>query len=94
MIVTMQGHIGVPHFLAALGLSMLVFKPKWKACIEAGPRSMLFAALFVIGIFALVTLKNPATTESPLRNEVRKCHISSKYRITFLSVWAVDAQFR
>jgi hypothetical protein len=57
MIVTMQGHIGVPHFLAALGLSMLVFKPKWKACIEAGPRSMLFAALFVIGIFALVIVK-------------------------------------
>ena len=54
MIVTMQGNIGVPHLLAALGLSMLVFKPKWKACIEAGSRSMLFATLFVIGVFALV----------------------------------------
>jgi hypothetical protein len=28
LIVTMQSHIGVPHLLAALGLSMLVFKPK------------------------------------------------------------------
>jgi hypothetical protein len=54
MIVTMQGNIGVPHLLGALGLSILVFKPKWKACIEAGPRSMLPAALFVIGVSVLV----------------------------------------
>jgi hypothetical protein len=53
MMVTMQGPIGVPHLLAALGLSMLVFKPKWKASIEAGPRSALLAALFVVGVFAL-----------------------------------------
>jgi hypothetical protein len=58
MIVTLQGHIGIgaPPLLAVLGLSMLLFKPKWKACIEAGPRSMLFAALFVIGVFALVVV--------------------------------------
>ena len=54
MIVTMQGHFGVPHSFAALGLSMLVFKPKWMAVIKAGPLSMLFAVLFVIGAFACV----------------------------------------
>lgn len=59
MIVSMQAHIGVPHPLtvrqtaAVLGLSMLVFKPKWKACIEAGSRSTLFAALLAVGMFAL-----------------------------------------
>ncbi|HLK63222.1 MAG TPA: hypothetical protein VKU19_07265 [Bryobacteraceae bacterium] len=52
----MQGHIGVPHLLATLGLSILVFKPKWKACIQAGPRSMLFAAFFVIGASVLVIM--------------------------------------
>jgi hypothetical protein len=53
LLLTMQGQIGVPHLLAVLGLSMLFFKPKWKACIEAGPLSMLVAAVFVIGAFAL-----------------------------------------
>ncbi len=49
--VTMASHIGVP--LAALGLSMLVFQPKWKACLEGGPRSILFGAVLAIGLFAL-----------------------------------------
>ena len=56
MIVTVQGHLGVPHLLAALGLSTLLFKAKWKACMEAGPRSILVAALFVVGVFTLVVV--------------------------------------
>jgi hypothetical protein len=55
MIVVMQGHIGVPELLASFGLPMLVFKPEWKAAIEAGPRSMLrprcLLWLFVTGAF-------------------------------------------
>ena len=53
MIIVMRSHIGIPELLAVMGLSILVFKPKWEACIKAGPRSMLFAAALIIGLFAL-----------------------------------------
>jgi hypothetical protein len=55
MIVLVRSHIGIRilDVLAALGLSILLFKPKWKACIEAGPRSWLSAAALVIGLLAL-----------------------------------------
>ena len=52
MIVTVQGHFGAPQILSALGASMLVFKPKWQARVEAGRRLALIciaAILFLAG---------------------------------------------
>lgn len=45
----MGSHIGIPEILAIWGLAILVFKPRWKTFIEAGPRSWLFAAVCGIG---------------------------------------------
>jgi hypothetical protein len=42
MIIVMRSQLGIPELLAVLGLSIVVFKPNWEACIKAGPRSMLF----------------------------------------------------
>ncbi len=53
MIIVMRS-LGILELLAALGLSIVVFEAKWRACIKAGPRSMLFAAVLVIGLSALI----------------------------------------
>jgi hypothetical protein len=54
--VIVQGHIGAPQILFALGASMLVFKPKWQARVAAGPWSALIcmaAILILIGFIGL-----------------------------------------
>jgi hypothetical protein len=56
-IVIVQGHIGAPLILFALGASMLVFKPKWQARVATGPWSALFcmaAILVLIGFIGLL----------------------------------------
>ena len=38
------------QILSALGLSMLVFKPKWEALFEANPRLFAICALSILVI--------------------------------------------
>jgi hypothetical protein len=58
MIETMQSQLGAPDLLAALGASMMIFRPEWRARVEAGPRSALFAVVLIIGLLAFVGMNN------------------------------------
>jgi hypothetical protein len=51
----MHGHFGAPHYLIALGLSLLVFKPKWQALtrFRSLTISIVAAMVLIAGLLGL-----------------------------------------
>jgi len=45
---TVHGHFGIPQTLFALGLSLLIFKPKWQALTKLHSLTVYLIAILVL----------------------------------------------